>query len=573
MTITSTTALTPYTYTHTRPPAERSFSTTSSAKYPRVSPGTIIPRPPPSVSPRIQRPEWQMHPATPLYELPLSVIDLDAIDNPNVRPYDEEFDGYYEKQKWAKAHASIDALAERLAQTEKQIEAARLRMKVMESQRTPWQVLDKDVWAAVLNVREPGHGNVLHHNGISARLAATPQKVPLLLNRALVARERQDMTKTADLLMEALTKSRTPIEVRRIVSLAVQTAGGRAAAIQCSEAIAHKLVSFIETQEWSKYKEKDERGTASQVTAMLLNWSYALRLEGEQNLGKATSLWALGMWTAALTNNITAMQRFLQVGLGQGTAEDCKRLLSTYTSTAAKDAGAWPAAALALDMVLDRMRDTPATLDGTRAELFSLVTGVNLLRPAPDAGPEVSFRVLLERLPSHAPYSHLYTSALAELGAVRTLWEVVDKTQATLDADIIVAVALRYAAYLETVTETPGLTAMAGSVPPTATTGLDKSSANSSIWDLQTIVNSETQRTMTRQPPTLFPTLRPLPRELEKRTHLIVDDAFRAEVVAAFSKSSAEEAVKAIYVLLQKRIDSSSRLDSGESGASMTSDS
>lgn len=515
-----------------------------------------------------------MHPDTPLYELPSSVIDLDAIDNPNVRPYDEEVDGFRQKQKWAKAHASIDDLSDRLTLTEKQIEAAKLRMKVMKNQRTPWQALDKDVWAAVLDVREPGHGNVLHHNGISGRLAATPQKVPLLLDRALVARELSETKNTVNAFMKTLEKVRTPMEVRRVLGLALQTADGRAAVLRCSMVIAQKLATFIETQDWKKYQKKDERDTASELTAMLLNWSYALALDGEENLGRATSLWAVGLWTAALTNKIAAMRRFLQVGLGKGSATDCKQLLETYTSPAAQSARA-PAAAMALDVVLDRMFHDPAALDGARAELFSLLTGVQLLRPAPDAGPEVSFRILLPHLPPRSPYGNLYTDALAELGAVRTLWEVIDKKEVASNADPLITATLRYAAYLDSQTQTSELAPTASSPSPTATTGLDKSAANSSVWDLQTIVDYEAKWAVQRQPPTLFPTLRPLPKGPESDPNLTVDDAFKADVVAAFSKPSAEEAVQAINAFLQPRIDSerNRQRDSGESGASTTVDS
>lgn len=546
----TTTATTPYTYTHTRPPQARPFSATPKAGFPRAAPRTI-PRTAPSVAPRVDRPEWQLRPETPLFELPLSAIDLDAEDNPNVRPYDEEVDGYPETSKWAKAHASIDALAARLAQTEQQIQAAQARMAVMERRRTPWQVLDKDVWAAVLGVRDAGHGNVLHHNGISARLAATPQKVPLLLHKALEAREREDVTKTTEQLTEALALCRTPMEVRRIVSLAVQTAGGRATTAQCSQAIAQQLASFVETRAWSKYKEADGRDTARQVTAMLLNWSYAL--EGDPDLRGSVSLtmWAVGLWAAALADQTTAMRRFLQVGLGQGTPTDVGQFLRAWTSQAAEDAGARPAVALALEVVLDRLRDTPTALDGARAELFSLLTGVTLLPPSA-VGPEVSFRTLFAGLPSAVPFSHLYVGMLAELGGVRTLWEQQQQTGAALDADTLITAVLRYAAY----TDVPALPPMYNPLLPTATSGLDKSAANSGVWDLRTIVTYEASRAPARQPPTLFPTLRSVPKPPEEatpRTATTVDDAFRADVAAAFSKESAEESVQAIDALLYAR--------------------
>ncbi|KJR82937.1 uncharacterized protein SPSK_04151 [Sporothrix schenckii 1099-18] len=546
---------TPCTYAHIRPPTARSFSTTPKADLPRIAPGTIIPRPPPRVSPRVQRPEWQMRPGTPLYELPVSVLDLDAEDNPHVRPYDEAVDGRREAEKWAKAHASIDALSARLAQTEQQIRAAQLRMQVMEQQRTPWQVLDKDVWAAVLGVRDPGHGNVLHHNGISARLAATPQKVPLLLHRALAAREKKDgVATTAEQLSKALQLCRTPMELRRVVSLAVQTPSGRAITRQCSTAIAQRLASFVETRTWRKHKDAlDDRDTARQVTAMLLNWSHALAEGGAAAAAATSSMWAVGLWTAALVGQPMAMLRFLQAGLGSGTDADKARFLETWPSQESKDAGSWPAAALALQALLGALRSKVAAsaLEGTRAELFSLLTGVHLLRPAADAGPDVSFRVLLSELPPQVPYSHLYVATLAELGGVRTLWEQQQKTGTAVGADTLVTAVVRYAVYAE---------AQAPMPTPSATSSLDRSAANSSVWDLQTIVNYEAARATARQPPTLFPTLRPVPPPLGEpetaaQPAVTVDDAFRDAVVAAFSQESADAAVQAIDALLQARQD------------------
>ncbi|OAA67980.1 methylmalonate-semialdehyde dehydrogenase [Niveomyces insectorum RCEF 264] len=85
----------------------------------------------------------------PLFEIPNAVLDLDAENNTHVRPYDEHMEAE-ETARWAGAHASIDALTERLARFDRDAAAALARSNAVAAAPGPWRVLDRDIWSVAL---------------------------------------------------------------------------------------------------------------------------------------------------------------------------------------------------------------------------------------------------------------------------------------------------------------------------------------------------------------------------------------------------------------------------------------
>ncbi|CAK7241799.1 MAG: hypothetical protein STHCBS139747_003270 [Sporothrix thermara] len=340
-----------------------------------------------------------MRPNERPYEFPTLVIDLDAEGNPDVRPYDEAVDGAVEADKWADAHASIDALAERLGNFESEIEASKARMLATAARPTAWRVLDRDIWSAVLrgpqNYKEPVElpdassgseesvmANVLHRNGISPR--QTFQQIPLLLHREEEARKNTPAL-TEEQLGTALKGCESLLEARRVLVMAVQTSGGRAAIRANSAAIADLLGSFLQRDPTAlpSSSESDGMGIARQISEALLDVSFALTLKnGEvsaKHRAQTANLWTAGLWAAALAGDIAAMRRFMQLGLGQGDPADVRAFLGAWTPQPAPAPGKpgrrKSAAELALEALLVRLRSSPVSFVGERAELFMLLTG------------------------------------------------------------------------------------------------------------------------------------------------------------------------------------------------------
>ncbi|CAK7197627.1 aldehyde dehydrogenase (NADP(+)) ald6 [Sporothrix eucalyptigena] len=348
-----------------------------------------------------------MRQGVPLYELPRSVIDLDAEDNRHVRPYDEAVDGPPEEDKWADAHASIDALRDRITDLEYEIEQSRKRMLETASKPTAWRILDRDILSAALlgpqKYKEPTEGatagpetrtaprivpndeasvlaEVLYRNGISPRQAF--QQVPLLLHREEKARMQFGIGDWKS-LSGVLYGCQSVLEARRILGLAVQTAEGRTGILVDSKRIAHLLGSFIEKAQQEAAKAatatagNDLVDTVRQVSELLLNLSHALAsvadlVEQEDN---GAPLWAVGLWASALASEPAAMQRFLRLGVAFGNAEDVSQFMSVYSSNRAEASRREPpAVVLALHTVLLQLQRSPMAFANTRSDLFTMLT-------------------------------------------------------------------------------------------------------------------------------------------------------------------------------------------------------
>ncbi|CAK7226618.1 hypothetical protein SBRCBS47491_006292 [Sporothrix bragantina] len=546
-----------------------------------------------------------MRPNERPYEFPTLVIDLDSESNPDVRPYDEAVDGAPETAKWADAHASIDALAERLGDFAVEIEETKARMLATAAKPSVWRVLDRDIWSAVLQgpqeYKEPVASpdwrgseasvmaNVLHRNGISPR--QTFQQIPLLLHREEEARRNTPVI-SEEQLATALEGCQSLFEVRRVLGLAVQTSGGRAAIRENSAAIADKLGSFLQ---WGltappTLSESEGVDMARQVSEALLNVSFTLTLKtGEisaKHRPQTVNLWTAGLWAAALAGDIAAMRRFLQLGLGQGSPADVREFTGAWSpqSSSAKQGELGPrkpAAELALEALLVRLRSSPLSFMGERAELYTLLTGV-----ARDKGPiqrRMSFLTVLARqLPAddwratakptmtqeahlgilspetHA-YGELYAAALAELGGVMGLWEQLRYQERCqnepsavanyISADMLVTAVLRYATWTHPMLELPGWNKRGGP------------GSRGCLHDVRKLAEYEQSLRPSRSKitfPSVHVTLDPVKvRERERIARLQdawgLDDAFRAQVVEAFSKETAEEFNYAIDYMLMAR--------------------
>ncbi len=496
-----------------------------------------------------------------LYEIPMSVLDLDAENNTQVRPYDEAMEAE-ETTKWRAAHASIDALAERLAAVSREVDAAEARMRATAEAPGPWRVSDRDVWSVALRgvpgtkmaAREQGReqdtthepsliSELLFRNGISARTATDGGKtIPFLLHRQRIAAKHDLATGAA--LRQALVACRDLVEVRRLLVQAMRTATGRAVVADESAAVAARLQSFL-----------DDQGTtalaalAEQTSTLLLNLRFSFASQGAPEL--PPTLCSLGLRAAAAAGEPGAMQRFLEIGLtARYYPENSSVLLSGQPVSAVLSALSTIHAGL-------QAHDTAASAyEGKRAELFSLLTGESLVGAPSSPAEEVSFRAALG-LRAHDGSSPvapgvraLYRAVLGGLGGVRTLWEEQQQhsaagaagSEGSVDADTLATGVLRYAAYVAGAQRLG-----AAGVCPTG---------QGSLLDLQTIHAYETASARAKQAPSVLQTLRlaaTAPPSATARAIAHVDDAFRAQVVAAYAMPTADEAMGAIDALIKSR--------------------
>ncbi|CAK7230603.1 hypothetical protein SCUCBS95973_007631 [Sporothrix curviconia] len=561
-----------------------------------------------------------MRPNERPYEFPTLVIDLDSEGNPDVRPYDEAVDGEAETAKWADAHASIDALAERLGDFEVEVEEAKARMLATAAQPTAWRVLDRDIWSAVLRgpqeyeepvvPQDPGNeasvmANVLHRNGISPR--QTFQQIPLLLHREEAARAKTPVL-SGEQLAAAIKgcQNQSLIEVRRVLALAVQTSGGRAAIRENSDAIANLLGSHLQWGLTAPPTSTESIGveTAREVSEMLLNLSFTQTLKTGEITDRfrpqTASLWAAGLWAAALAGETAAMRRFLQLALGNGSPADVREFLGAWTPQPTPAQGEQgprkSAAELALEALLVRLRSSPVSFAGQRAELLTLLTGTTR-----DMGPmhrKLSFLTVLAHQPPADEWSvsssgkpvlsqeaslgilspetvafgKLFTAVLAELGAVMGMWEQLRHQELVknergaisdyISTDTLVTAVVRHAAMSPLITK-----------QTEAGKAMTPSSARGCLYDMRNIILFEQSLRPTRSW-SVFTSLRPTvdpakAMETEKRALLLdawgLDEAFRADVVGAFTLESPEDFDAAIEGLLMERCTKMDKEAAGDS--------
>ncbi|TPX10868.1 uncharacterized protein E0L32_008257 [Thyridium curvatum] len=380
-----------------------------------------------------------------LFELPNIVLDLDAEDNPHVRPYNDA-DEEAQVAKWSSNpdHASL-LLRQRSFSSEAH-QAKRILTSTVHNP-TPWRVTDQDLLSAALLSSTPSASTtsglqnpaavfdqLLYYNGVAHRMSNDGAKmVHTLLHRQSIARELDHELHEPE-YRKALMGCNGFEQVRRMLTELLQTSDGCLLLSRCARDVRQRLAVFLED------KSKDY---VSKILVLLNNISSTF---AAKSVPLPLPLCGIGLQAASIAGELAAVQRYLGTALEEGINGQAKERRTTATRVVGP----------ALETLLRNTRDRdPSALQaackGTRTDLYTLLTG----RSLSGCAIKPSFRATLWPLNYGSSVYAPYLALLGELGAVRTLWHEYRRMPARVKAvgneahqqrlDVLVAAVLRHA--------------------------------------------------------------------------------------------------------------------------------
>ncbi|KAK7730862.1 hypothetical protein SLS53_008940 [Cytospora paraplurivora] len=359
----------------------------------------------------------------PLFELPKVVLDLDAENNPHVRPFDDR-DVAHQKAKWGYSPVGEEAML-RATKLRKEMARDEKKMRHQASKLNNMQTIsDYNVFAIALlggtsvssslkdleprdEQQRPITLGGLRANGIPERILAgdANKVISFMLHRQELAREQED-TGDLEAFKTALSHCKNLGQLRRLCLRGVDAAPQQKAMVYASsDHIVHTL-----------------RSMPPQPLKEVLKFvnNFTIRQLAE-NAGLSAAMPLYGLEIASKLELLPAVVQYLQICLSQGFIDNDNTdrailgIVGHGTLTA-----------------LERGQGTAR---GTRPELFTLLTGRSLVSSEPQPalyGLDVLHKQGDPRI------HHLYVRLLAELGAFRLLWHAMKEAQEGTDATAFV---------------------------------------------------------------------------------------------------------------------------------------
>lgn len=353
------------------------------------------------------------------FDLPEIVLDLDAEDNPHVRPFNEE-DAAQQRAKWGYSPI-IPEVEQRVAELQKNIRQDGDKMRHIQAARQHhYKISDLDVLSVALlggnatasspvdreavddkidrrDIFLKGRDRAMHANGIPERILAGDANtiIHFLLHRQRLTSIPPEADSASTSTFEgAVQKCNTLWTLQRVCSHSLSS-GHEAISRTSMDAIAR----------WFRNQKPVASETYNQDALKFVNNLTMRQLSANADLSPSLSL--VGLVLAANLGLLPAIIQYLHICLSQGFIGKSQDKPETISAIG--------------EGILKALEEGQGSARGTRPELFTLLTGRTL------AGSTVQPALFGSRLSSgeEDPHTHhIYVQLLSQLGAYRLLWHL-----------------------------------------------------------------------------------------------------------------------------------------------------
>ncbi|KAK1769270.1 hypothetical protein QBC33DRAFT_349637 [Phialemonium atrogriseum] len=359
----------------------------------------------------------------PLYEIPSSLLDLDAEDNPRVRAYTEQ-DEKDQFERWSQ-NPKVDALSGRIETFRQELGRSERLWNAPPGPFNQRRISDRDVLSvaflgalsggrdAAVDIGSPDKkvgqvplgstSEILGSNGIPQRILEDDAKTVNFMLHWQERHEPQRINSGELANLKAELSRQSFVHLRRVAAQLLQTDAGSRMLSLCGAEVAFALADTAQLRHGVQLRDGND---PTEVLVFLSNVAIGL---SARDINLPAPLRGLGLRLASKLFCLPAITNFL--GLDQQTGLDGE--------TGRLDANAVHEA---LRSILDHMHSQQAGPDGgpleMRSEVFSLLTG----RGTSKDEVKPSVRAMISDSNDFREAYKAYILLLGELGAARSLW-------------------------------------------------------------------------------------------------------------------------------------------------------